>query len=122
MENNETLNCALCCDNKIDDLKHVLIECPWTKDKTHIIFTKLDPDKVWFGNICSTKLLFGVYDKSINNIILILKQYLLSVRSGKCTFSLKTSKEKLILEFSVIKMFYSEPFRILMADSFFSCN
>ena len=40
-------NCTLCCDNKIDDFKHALIECPWTKDKIHIIFTDLDPEKVW---------------------------------------------------------------------------
>ena len=94
MENHTNPNCTLYCENKIDDLKHASTECPWTKDKIKIIFTNLDPDKVWVGNTCSTKLLFGVYDKSINNIILI-KQYLLKVRSGQCIFSLKSFKREI---------------------------
>ena len=65
-------NCTLCFDNKIDDIKHALIECPWTKDKIQTISTYLDPDQIWAKNICPTKLFVGVDDKSLNHLILIV--------------------------------------------------
>ena len=61
-------NCTLCFDNKIDDIKHALIECHWTKDKIQIIFANLDPDQNWAKNIRPTKLLFGVDNKPANNL------------------------------------------------------
>ena len=98
-------NCTLCLDNKIDDIEHALIECPWTKYKLQTILTNLDPDQIWAKSICPTKLLFGVYNKSVNNLILIVKHYLLKVRSGKYTFSLKNLKREIYLRIQSDRQF-----------------
>ena len=73
MENYANPNCTLCFDKKIDDIKHALIKCLWTKDTIQTSFTSLHPDQIWAKHICPTKLLFGVETKSPNNLILRLR-------------------------------------------------
>ena len=89
--------CTLCNDNKIDNIKHALLECIWTKEKIENILNTIDPDRLWTGLINQTSLLFGIEHKSIKHILLIIKHYIFRVRSGLYRYSVQNLKIELFL-------------------------
>ena len=78
--------CEFCNDTLVDTLVHALCECNHTKRFTEELFRRLDRENIYRNN---TSFIFGVNNLALNMIFLIVKKYILYVRTFKLAFSSK---------------------------------
>ena len=78
--------CEFCFDTLVDTLVHALCECNHTKRFTEEMFRRLDRENIYRNN---TSFIFGVNNLALNMIFLIVKKYMLYVRTFKLAFSSK---------------------------------
>ena len=80
--------CEFCKTSEKDDIIHALFRCDHTKQFLTEIFRRIDPFSTCFGKLEIESFLFGVEDPAQNVIILVLKKYILNVRTYKLQFSI----------------------------------
>ena len=80
--------CEFCKTSEKDNIIHALCKCDHTKQFLTEVFKKIDPFSTCFGEMEIQSFLFGVEDPAQNVIILVLKKYILNVRTYKLHFSI----------------------------------
>ena len=98
----EDVTCEFCETRETDYILHALYKCEHTKLCLRDIFRKLDPLSTGVGNMQVENFLFGVEDPAQNPIILLIKKYILNVRTYNLIFSINNIMnqiyKKIILE------------------------
>ena len=90
--------CELCENNNLDTIMHALVECPWTCDKIEQILNTMGREKSNFGKLNWRLFLFGSPDPSVNCILLIIKDYLISTRTTNTQFNIRILTRKIYWE------------------------
>ena len=80
--------CEFCSSNERDDLIHALCKCEYTNHFLGNIFRKIDPSNRFSGRMGIEDFLFGLEDSAQNVILLLIKRYILNVRTHKLRFSI----------------------------------
>ena len=80
--------CEFCETRETNDILHALYKCEHTKLFLTEIFRKIDPLSTWVGIMQVEIFLFGVEDPAQNLIILLIKKYILNVRTYNLKFSI----------------------------------
>ena len=80
--------CEFCKTSEKDEIIHALCKCEHTKQFLKEIFRKIDPFNTCLGIMQMESFLFGVEDPAQNVIILLIKKYILNVRTFKLKFSI----------------------------------
>ena len=79
--------CDFCATAKKDDLFHSLGECESTNHFLSNVFSRLDPQKSFCKDIALEEFVFGVEKPALNTIFLVIKKYILNVRTYKLNYS-----------------------------------
>ena len=86
---------------------HALCQCEYSTKFLTDIFSLIDPLNDYANTIQITDFLFGVDDPALNVVFLILKKYIMNVRTYKNTFSLSNAMNqiyrRIMLENKVLK-------------------
>ena len=86
--------CEFCHENKVDDVVHEFTSCTWTRNIIAAVARELGLlDK--FRRITNTEFIFKTQDQSLNNIILIMKHTLHTVRSTGSAFNMNVLKAEI---------------------------
>ena len=80
--------CEFCKTSEKDNIIHALCKCDHTKQFLTEIFRQVDPFSTCLGRLPAESFLFGVEDPAQNVIILLIKKYILNVRTYKLKFIL----------------------------------
>ena len=78
--------CKFYSSNKRDDLIHALCKCEYTQHFLDNIFRKIDHANRFSGRMEIEDFLFGLEDSAQNVILLLIKRYILNVRTHKLRF------------------------------------
>ena len=83
----ENDRCEFCTADEQDDILHVFCECEHTKRILTETFDLIDPSNRFSSRMDIEDFLFGVGHSALNVMILLLKKYILNIRTYKRTFS-----------------------------------
>ena len=90
----ETNECQFCNAKTKDDIPHEFLACTWTQNIIMQILNEFNLIEK-FQTISNTEFLFGVADKSINNIILVIKYTIHMLRQQSRPFHMLGFKREL---------------------------
>ena len=79
--------CDFCTADKQDDIIHALCECEHTKSVLTEIFKVIDQLNRFLSMMEIEDFLFGVEHSALNVMILLIKKYILEIRTYNLTFS-----------------------------------
>ena len=91
--------CEFCLHDVPDNIIHALCQCEYSTKFVTDIFSLIDPQNDCANTIQNADFLFGVDDPALNVVFLILKKYIMNVRTDKNTFSLNNAMNQIYRRF-----------------------
>ena len=89
--------CEFCDEAEIDNLVHALVECPMTNRILQELLNHIDPTDSFSSRLTVEDIIFGVDDPAINNLLMIFKYYISSVRGLKKQHSYNVLRKNIYL-------------------------
>ena len=78
--------CDYCNNGEKDSMIHALTQCEFTLNGLQDVLKFIDPQGMFIYSLDITHFIFGVEDPALNLIFLIIKKYIIYVRSYKLPF------------------------------------